>query len=91
MFLRIRPLQKVGGVLKSGGVQKNVWPQNPRKKESLKTVKVTGKKKVEMCLKVNDSRSVTLFVPQSLADVRRTKSEVYEGFSHVFGDESSQV
>ncbi|KAK1406559.1 hypothetical protein QVD17_41985 [Tagetes erecta] len=90
VFLRIRPLQKVGGVLKNGGAQKNVWPQNPKRKEASKTVKVTGKKKIETCLKVNDSRSVTLFAPQSLADARRTKSEVYEGFSHVFGDESSQ-
>ncbi|KAF5806822.1 hypothetical protein HanXRQr2_Chr05g0226101 [Helianthus annuus] len=26
-----------------------------------------------------------------LTDVRRTKSEVYEGFSHVFCDESTQI
>ncbi|MFS8000776.1 hypothetical protein Hanom_Chr13g01182431 [Helianthus anomalus] len=26
-----------------------------------------------------------------LTDVRRTKSEVYEGFSHVFCDDSTQI
>ncbi|KVI07799.1 Kinesin, motor domain-containing protein, partial [Cynara cardunculus var. scolymus] len=93
VFLRIRPLvtqQKVGGSVKNGG-QKNVWPQNPnRKKDALKTAKAAAKKKSEICLKVNDSHSVTLCPPQSLVDVRRTKSEVYEGFSHVFCAESSQ-
>ncbi|KAI3797468.1 hypothetical protein L1987_32725 [Smallanthus sonchifolius] len=92
VFLRIRPIvtqQKVGGLLKNGG-QKNVWPQNPRKKDVSKTAKAAGKKMIETCLKVNDSHSVTLCVPQSLTDARRTKSEVYEGFSHVFCDESSQ-
>ncbi|KAD6453500.1 hypothetical protein E3N88_08205 [Mikania micrantha] len=49
-----------------------------------------GKKKNETCLKLNDSHSVTLCPPQSLIDARRTKSEVYEGFLHVFCDESSQ-
>ncbi|KAJ0702329.1 putative plus-end-directed kinesin ATPase [Helianthus annuus] len=88
VFLRIRPIitHKVGGSVKTGG-QKNVWPQNPRKKD---VSKVAGKKTVETCLKVNDEHSVTLCAPQSLTDVRRTKSEVYEGFSHVFCDESTQ-
>ncbi|KAM0037540.1 putative plus-end-directed kinesin ATPase [Helianthus debilis subsp. tardiflorus] len=88
VFLRIRPIitHKVGGSVKTGG-QKNVWPQNPRKKDASK---VAGKKTVETCLKVNDEHSVTLCAPQSLTDVRRTKSEVYEGFSHVFCDESTQ-
>ena len=77
--------------MKNGG-QKNVWPQNPnRKKDALKAAKAAGKTKSEICLKVNDSHSVTLCPPQSLVDVRRTKSEVYEGFSHVFCPESSQV
>ncbi|XP_035838777.1 kinesin-like protein KIN-6 isoform X5 [Helianthus annuus] len=88
VFLRIRPIvtHKVGGSVKTGG-QKNVWPQNPRKKD---VSKVVGRKTVETCLKVNDEHSVTLCAPQSLTDVRRTKSEVYEGFSHVFCDESTQ-
>ncbi|KAJ9542378.1 hypothetical protein OSB04_028884 [Centaurea solstitialis] len=95
VFLRIRPVltqQKVGGLAKNGG-QKNVWPQNPSKrKEALKTAKAAGKKKnSEICLKVNDSHSVTLCPPQSLADARRTKSEVYQGFTHVFSPESTQL
>ncbi|KAL8237582.1 hypothetical protein R6Q59_018663 [Mikania micrantha] len=92
VFLRIRPIvtqQKVGGSSKIAA-QKNVWPQNPKKKDASKTAKVGGKKKNETCLKLNDSHSVTLCPPQSLIDARRTKSEVYEGFSHVFCDESSQ-
>ncbi|KVI07803.1 Kinesin, motor domain-containing protein, partial [Cynara cardunculus var. scolymus] len=81
---------KVGGSVKNGS-EKNVWPQNPnRKKDALKTAKAAAKKKCEICLKVNDSHSVTLCPPQSLVDVRRTKSEVYEGFSYVFCAESSQ-
>ncbi|KAK9048177.1 hypothetical protein SSX86_032860 [Deinandra increscens subsp. villosa] len=93
VFLRIRPIvtqQKVTGSLKIGA-QKSVWPQNPKKKDASKTVKAGGRKKIESCLKVNDSRSVTLCPPQSVTDVRRTKSEIYEGFSHVFCEESSQT
>ncbi|KAI7751131.1 hypothetical protein M8C21_008709, partial [Ambrosia artemisiifolia] len=97
VYLRIRPIltQKVGGSVKVEG-KKNVWPQNPRKRGDVRTVKDEGNnnkkkvKKVETCLKVNDEHSVTLSVPQSLTDARRVKSEVYEGFSHVFCDESSQ-
>ncbi|XP_076959492.1 kinesin-like protein KIN-6 [Bidens hawaiensis] len=86
VFLRIRPIvppQRSKIQLKNGG-QKNVWPQNPRKKDALK-VKET--KTSERCLKVNDERSVTVCPP---ADARRTKSEVYEGFSCVFGEGSTQ-
>ncbi|KAF5762034.1 hypothetical protein HanXRQr2_Chr16g0772201 [Helianthus annuus] len=38
-----------------------------------------------MCFVMNRLRFV-----KRLTDVRRTKSEVYEGFSHVFCDESTQ-
>ncbi|KAM7521231.1 hypothetical protein LguiB_020193 [Lonicera macranthoides] len=91
VFLRIRPLttqQSSGTYTKNGGARsKNVWPQNPNTKNAPKT-KV--KKKSEICLKVNDSHSVILCPPQSLQDLKRIKSEVYEGFSHVFSADSSQ-
>ncbi|XP_076953312.1 kinesin-like protein KIN-6 [Bidens hawaiensis] len=86
VYLRIRPVvtrQRNKVELKNGG-QKNAWPQNPRKKEALK---VKERKKSERCLKVNDERSVMVCPP---ADARRTKSEVYEGFSCVFGEGSTQ-
>lgn len=45
-----------------------------------------------MCVLVNeDLRSVTVSTPQPLQEMKRIKSEVYEGFSHVFSTESSQV
>ncbi|XP_071695265.1 kinesin-like protein KIN-6 [Rutidosis leptorrhynchoides] len=94
VFLRIRPIviiqqQKVrGSPGKPTVIQKNVWP---RKKEvSRKTTKKKTDTKDDVCLKVIDSHSVTLHPPQSLADARRIKSEVYEGFSHVFCPESTQ-
>ncbi|KAI3518072.1 hypothetical protein L1887_06447 [Cichorium endivia] len=93
VFLRIKPIvtQPKVGVSVKNAAHKNVWPQNPSKrKDASKTAKVAGKKTNEICLKMNDSHSVTLCPPQSLADARRTKSEVYEGFSHVFCAESSQ-
>ncbi|CAH1435546.1 unnamed protein product [Lactuca virosa] len=93
VFLRIKPIvtQPKVGVSVKNAAHKNVWPQNPnKKKDATKTAKVVGKKTNEICLKMNDSHSVTLCPPQSLADARRTKSEVYEGFSHVFCAESSQ-
>ncbi|KAJ0788645.1 hypothetical protein HanPI659440_Chr05g0194191 [Helianthus annuus] len=42
-------------------------------------------KEFRMCFVMNRLRFV-----KRLTDVRRTKSEVYEGFSHVFCDESTQ-
>ncbi|KAJ0611585.1 hypothetical protein HanHA300_Chr01g0017401 [Helianthus annuus] len=43
-------------------------------------------KDFRMCFVMNRLRFV-----KRLTDVRRTKSEVYEGFSHVFCDESTQI
>lgn len=44
-----------------------------------------------VCLIVKDSRSVTLTAPASLVDPKRIKNETFDGFSHVFQPESSQV
>lgn len=92
VFLRIRPLtlpksaQKLGR--NGGDGVKNAWPRNPKTK-NLPKKKV--KKLSEICVKVNDSHSVTVSQPNSLQESKRVKSEVYQGFSHIFSDESSQV
>ncbi|XP_068314130.1 kinesin-like protein KIN-6 [Pyrus communis] len=101
VFLRIRPLvpSKLGD--KTGGFGadqnpkprlKNTWPQNPAKKKSAagRSPQNNRKIKEEVCIKVNTSHSVTLSPPLALQESNRTKTEVYEGFSHVFSSDSSQ-
>ncbi|KAH6775067.1 ATP binding microtubule motor family protein [Perilla frutescens var. hirtella] len=87
VFLRIRPLtvQKNSRIIPES---KNVWPKNPKIKSKPKP---KTKKSCEMCVQENeDLRSVTVLTPQPLQETKRIKSEVYEGFSHVFSAESSQ-
>ncbi|XP_038885527.1 kinesin-like protein KIN-6 isoform X3 [Benincasa hispida] len=94
VYLRVRPLQ-LKNLKKSGnpGDQNSrsghVWPQNPQKKKVAKEKNVK-KKSSEACITINDDHSVTVCPPMSLQETRRSKSEVYEGFSHVFSTESSQ-
>ncbi|VFQ63194.1 unnamed protein product [Cuscuta campestris] len=95
VYLRIRPrpavIQNNAGKRAKAGAgtlhAKNVWPKNPREK-------ITSEKKLKsprkVCLVANDSHSVTLVPPAKLLDSKRMKSEVYEGFSHVFSPEASQ-
>nr|XP_011459106.1 PREDICTED: armadillo repeat-containing kinesin-like protein 1 [Fragaria vesca subsp. vesca] len=94
VFLRIRPLLKPSD--KRSGVagdskarSKNVWPQNPRNaaREQQKKKKSPS---AEVCVKVNSARSVTVSPPLALQEPNRLKSEVYDGFSHVFSPDSSQ-
>eukprot|EP00261_Vitis_vinifera_P030510 XP_019071753.1 PREDICTED: kinesin-like protein KIN-6 isoform X3 [Vitis vinifera] len=93
VFLRIRPLITLQGSGKCGSrgnqssksVAKNVWPQNPSTK-----IKRKKNKNSEICIAVNNTQSVTLSPPSHLKDLKRIKSEVYEGFSHVFSADSSQ-
>ncbi|KAJ0969936.1 hypothetical protein J5N97_022813 [Dioscorea zingiberensis] len=84
VFLRIRPL--------------DIAPK-PGKNPSAAVVRKKGKgvspKKLKgrnnnVCLVVNDSTSVTLSAPISLSESKRAKSEVYDGFSHVFPPDSLQ-
>lgn len=96
VYLRVRPLQ-LKNLKKSGnpGDQNSsrsghVWPQNPQKKKAAKEKNVK-KKSNEACITINDDHSVTVCPPMALQETRRSKSEVYEGFSHVFSMESSQV
>ncbi|VFQ69434.1 unnamed protein product [Cuscuta campestris] len=93
VYLRIRPavIQNHAGKRAKAGAgtlhAKNVWPKNPREK-TISEKKLKSPRKV--CLVANDSHSVTLVPPAKLQDSKRTKSEVYEGFSHVFSPEASQ-
>ncbi|KAL2895496.1 Kinesin-like protein KIN-6 [Bienertia sinuspersici] len=53
-----------------------------------KSKQVKVKKPTKSCLIVNDPHSVTVTPPT--CDTNRLKSEVYNGFSHVFSSDSSQ-
>ncbi|XP_040969706.1 kinesin-like protein KIN-6 isoform X7 [Gossypium hirsutum] len=97
VYLRIRPLVPLKGSTKNAGEQnekwrqKNVWPQNLSKKNSVKEKKISKKKSNESCITVSeDFRSVTLLPPPPLQETKRIKSEVFEGFSYVFSAESTQ-
>ncbi|OVA10394.1 Kinesin [Macleaya cordata] len=88
VFLRIRPLdikknskKNVDGANIARSRLKGISPKQDMKKKT---------KKKEICLSVNDTRSVTLSPPQIMQDSRRVKTEVYDGFSHVFGSDSLQ-
>ncbi|XP_038982265.1 kinesin-like protein KIN-6 isoform X2 [Phoenix dactylifera] len=84
VFLRIRPLEirprpsrnPCGGKAKPRG--KCASPKGGKNKNK------------SSCLAVNDSHSVTLSAQPSLLDLKRTKSEVYDGFSFVFPQDSLQ-
>ncbi|KAL6524837.1 hypothetical protein OROMI_030430 [Orobanche minor] len=81
VFLRIRPLT-VQKNSKNPAEHKNAWPKKPKTKSN--NCRSKTKTSRESCLQVNeDSRSVTVATPQA-------KSEVYGGFSHVFGSEALQ-
>ncbi|KAF9670317.1 hypothetical protein SADUNF_Sadunf13G0055900 [Salix dunnii] len=96
VYLRIRPIVTLKPDTKDQKNfrqrQKNVWPQNPSSKNNRANVKknTTTTSNNEVCINVNDSHSVTLSPPASLQDSKRIKSEVYEGFSHVFASDSTQ-
>ncbi|KAI5567105.1 hypothetical protein BDE02_13G067500 [Populus trichocarpa] len=99
VYLRIRPIVTLKPNTKDQKFfrqrQKNAWPQNPSSKNNSANVKknnttTTTSSSNEVCIDVNDSHSVTLSPPASLQDSKRIKSEVYEGFSHVFASDSTQ-
>ncbi|CAA0841162.1 ATP binding microtubule motor family protein [Striga hermonthica] len=88
VFLRIRPLA-VQKTSKNAVETKKAWPKNP--KFRVNNCKPKAKKSSESCVQVNeDLRSVTVATPQALQETKRIKSEVYEGFSRVFGSKESQ-
>ncbi|XP_019099103.1 PREDICTED: kinesin-like protein KIN-6 isoform X1 [Camelina sativa] len=103
IFLRIKPLKSLTTKVITTNTAKsrprNVWPQNPSKKhiakenrnpEIAKKVKKKEEEAAAACIALNDSYSVTLTPPQALQELKRSKTEVYEGFSHVFPADCSQ-
>ncbi|KAL0351742.1 UNVERIFIED_CONTAM: Kinesin-like protein KIN-6 [Sesamum calycinum] len=87
VYLRIRPLT-IQKNSRNTSESKHAWPKNRKIQSNSKPI---TKKRSEVCLRVNeDLRSVTVSTPQALQETKRIKSEVYEGFSHVFASESSQ-
>ncbi|XVE56180.1 hypothetical protein DITRI_Ditri03aG0217100 [Diplodiscus trichospermus] len=91
VYLRIRPLVLLKASKKNTEDPnprtrpKNVWPKKSKKNR-------VKEKKSESYIKVNeDFHSVTLSPPLHLQATKRIKSEVYEGFSHVFSAESTQI
>ncbi|KAL0325889.1 UNVERIFIED_CONTAM: Kinesin-like protein KIN-6 [Sesamum radiatum] len=87
VYLRIRPLT-IQKNSRNTSESKHAWPKNRKIQSNSKPI---TKKRSEACLRVNeDLRSVTVSTPQALQETKRIKSEVYEGFSHVFASESSQ-
>ncbi|XP_020869295.1 kinesin-like protein KIN-6 isoform X3 [Arabidopsis lyrata subsp. lyrata] len=96
IFLRIKPLRSFTKVTTTKARPRNVWPQNLSKKNIAKEnrnpeiTKKVKKKDEEACITLNDPYSVTLTPPQSLQELKRSKTEVYEGFSHVFPADCSQ-
>ncbi|RWR92323.1 kinesin-like protein KIN-6 isoform X4 [Cinnamomum micranthum f. kanehirae] len=90
VFLRIRPLFDL-----KPGPKKKSPNRGPKSKAELEKDKLKNKKKKipdkqAICLAANDSHSVTLTVPPSLNESKRKKSEIYDGFSHVFTADSLQ-
>ncbi|KAK4390808.1 Kinesin-like protein KIN-6 [Sesamum angolense] len=87
VYLRIRPLT-IQKNSRNTSESKHAWPKNRKIQSNSKPI---TKKRSEACLRVNeDLRSVTVSTPQALQETKRIKSEVYEGFSHVFASESAQ-
>ncbi|MCL7039718.1 hypothetical protein MKW94_000648 [Papaver nudicaule] len=88
VFLRVRPID-----IRKIATKSDVAAKGARSKlkgvSPKKDLKKKARKK-EVCLSVNDSQSVTLAPPADMQDTRRVKTEVYDGFSHVFDSDSLQ-
>ncbi|KAF6149960.1 hypothetical protein GIB67_008681, partial [Kingdonia uniflora] len=78
VFLRIRPLL----------ITTNAKPIPHARSRSKASPKHNNKN--EVCLFVNGSQQVTLSPPQSMQESRRVKTEIYNGFTHVFDTDSLQ-
>lgn len=83
VFLRIRPAKLKEARRSAIGI-----PNGPRQKR--RTQILHREEEQHICLKANDSHSVTLTPPPSLLESKRAKTEIYNGFSHVFLPQSSQ-
>ncbi|XP_026456266.1 kinesin-like protein KIN-6 isoform X3 [Papaver somniferum] len=89
VFLRVRPID----IRKFSTKNSDVAAKGARSKlkgvSPKRDLKKTARKK-EVCLCVTDSQSVTLAPPADMQDTRRVKTEVYDGFNHVFDSDSQQ-
>ena len=84
VFLRIRPA-KLKEVRRSAvGILNGT-------RQKRKTQILHRGEEQHICLQANDAHSVTLTPPPSLLESKRAKTEIYNGFSHVFLPQSSQV
>lgn len=83
VFLRIRPA-KLKEVRRSAvGILNGT-------RQKRKTQILHRGEEQHICLQANDAHSVTLTPPPSLLESKRAKTEIYNGFSHVFLPQSSQ-
>ncbi|GAB2293859.1 hypothetical protein Dimus_028070 [Dionaea muscipula] len=95
VFLRVRPVmikqdsqRGSKGYLSSKSVAvKNAWPKTNSSKECAKEKGKSMTKEIRSCITINGPDSVTIFPP---ADLNRSKTEIYNGFSHVFSAGSAQ-
>ncbi|XP_058090903.1 kinesin-like protein KIN-6 isoform X4 [Magnolia sinica] len=93
VFLRIRPVivsppgekKKTPAASGNAASRPKGFPEKEKKKK-----KKTASAKNNVCLSVNDTGSVTITTPSSMIDVKRTKTETYDGFTHVFSPDSLQ-
>lgn len=83
VFLRIRPAKLKEARRSAIGI-----PNGTRQKR--KTQILHRGEEQHICLQANDAHSVTLTPPPSLLESKRAKTEIYNGFSHVFLPQSSQ-
>ncbi|KAL5995620.1 hypothetical protein ACLOJK_025686 [Asimina triloba] len=90
VFLRVRPVLVAKDAKKAPKGQVASRPKGVPVKDK-RAKKKTASREINVCLTVNDSRSVTLTTPLSMVDTKRTKTETYDGFSHVFQSDACQL
>lgn len=89
VYLRIRPISINLDSVKCDASSK--YKEKKRGARSPKKRHAVVKKTSEICVIATSASSVTLSPPKDLQEAKRIKAEVFEGFSHVFRADSSQV
>ncbi|KAK1261912.1 Kinesin-like protein FLA10 [Acorus gramineus] len=86
VFVRIRPLETLRKPNKASSTIRS-RPKAP----SVNAIRGGQSKKIKaVCLSVNGPHSLTLVPPPSMVELKRAKTEAFEGFSFVFPPESLQ-
>ncbi|KAK1322143.1 hypothetical protein QJS10_CPA03g02259 [Acorus calamus] len=86
VFIRIRPLETLRKPNKAASTIRS-RPKAP----SVNAIRGGQSKKMKaVCLSVNGPHSLTLVPPPSMVELKRAKTEAFEGFSFVFPPESLQ-